>query len=139
MIQTTLAKETTKFEGIKFVDLDFNFKTYSSKDVKTKIGENAIKQSIKNLLMTDTYEKPFEPQFGSGLQNILFEPITPTSAFTLKTLIEDTLNKYEPRIFLESTSVVANEDRHRYDIIIKFSMIQAETSKSVEFFLERLR
>ena len=62
--------------------------------IQPKIGENAIKQSIKNLLMTDTYEKPFEPQFGSGLQNILFEPITPTSAFTLKTLIEDTLNKY---------------------------------------------
>ena len=139
MIQTALDKKKTKFEAKKFVDLDFNFKTFSNKDVKTKLGENSIKQSIKNILMIDQYEKPFNPYFGAGLQDLLFEPITPTSANTLKRRIESTLNNYEPRIFLESTSVVANEDDNRYDIVIKFSMIQAETSKSVEFFLERLR
>tara|TARA_Y100001938_G_scaffold142807_1_gene214646 strand:+ start:21 stop:440 length:420 start_codon:yes stop_codon:yes gene_type:complete len=139
MIQTPLDKKTSKFETTTFVDLDFNFKTYSNLDVKTKLGENAIKQSIKNILMVDRYEKPFQPNFGAGLQDLLFENISPTSATTLETLIEGALNNYEPRIFLESVSVFANEDRHRYDIIINFSMIQAETSKSVEFFLERIR
>ena len=139
MIQTPSAKKTSKFETTTFVDLDFNFKTYSNLDVKTKLGENAIKQSIKNILMVDRYEKPFQPNFGAGLQDLLFENISPTSATTLETLIEGALNNYEPRIFLESVCGFANEDRHRYDIIINFSMIQAETSKSVEFFLERIR
>ena len=139
MIQTPLDKKSTKFETTTFVDLDFNFKTYSNLDVKTKLGENAIKQSIKNIFMVDRYEKPFQPNFGAGLQDLLFENISPTSATTLETLIEGALNNYEPRIFLESVSVVANEDQHRYDIVIKFSMIHAETSKSVEFFLERIR
>ena len=53
MIQTPLDKKTSKFETTTFVDLDFNFKTYSNLDVKTKLGENAIKQSIKNILMVD--------------------------------------------------------------------------------------
>ena len=50
MNQTSLDR-STKFEGRTFVDLEFNFKTYTNKDVKLKTGENAIKQSIKNLLM----------------------------------------------------------------------------------------
>ena len=139
MIQTPLDKKSTKFETTTFVDLDFNFKTYSNLDVKTKLGENAVKQSIKNILMLDRYEKPFSPNFGAGLQDSLFEHISPGSANTLQTVIQGALNNYEPRIFLESVSVVANEDQHRYDIVIKFSMIHAETSKSVEFFLERIR
>ena len=89
MIQTPLDKKTSKFETTTFVDLDFNFKTYSNLDVKTKLGENAIKQSIKNILMVDRYEKPFQPNFGAGLQDLLFENISPTN----KRLGENVNNK----------------------------------------------
>ena len=78
MNQTSLDR-STKFEGRTFVDLDFNFKTYTNKDVKLKTGENAIKQSIKNLLMINKYEKPFIPNISAGLEGILFEPIQDSS------------------------------------------------------------
>ena len=55
----------TKLEGRSFIDLDFNFKTYTNGDVKLKLGENSIKQSIKNLLMFNKYEKPFNPKINA--------------------------------------------------------------------------
>ena len=138
MNQLTLDRPT-KFEGRSFVDLDFNFKTYTSGDVKLKLGENAIKQSIKNLLMLNKYDKPFNPKINAGLQGLLFEPIEASSAITLEVIIRDMLNTYEPRISVISVNVAAIEERNYYDINITFSIINTEVETAVEFFLERLR
>ena len=138
MNQTSLGR-STRFQGRSYVDLDFNFKTYTNKDVKLKSGENAIKQSIKNLLMLDKYEKPFNPRISAGLKGLLFNPILPSTATTIETAIGDILNTYEPRIRVTSVDVVANEEDHQYDITITFSIINDEIETAVEFFLERLR
>ena len=138
MNQTELTR-TSLFEAHTFVDLDFNFKTYANKDVKLKTGENAVKQSVKNLLLLSKYDKPFDADIGSGLDSILFDPISPTSAVNLNVAIEDIINTYEPRIVIENIDVVADEDNHRYDITFEFSLANTETTKSIEFFLERLR
>ena len=138
MNQTSLDR-STKFEGRTFVDLDFNFKTYTNKDVKLKTGENAIKQSIKNLLMINKYEKPFKPNISAGLEGILFEPIQDSSAITLEIAIEDILNTYEPRIIVHSVDVIAVEEDNQYDITVTFSVVNTEIETAVEFLLERLR
>lgn len=138
MNQTELTR-TSLFEAHTFVDLDFNFKTYANKDVKLKSGENAVKQSVKNLLLLSKYDKPFDADIGSGLDSILFDPISPTAAVNLNIAIEDIINTYEPRIIIENIDVVADEDNHRYDITFEFSLANTETTKSIEFFLERLR
>ena len=137
MNQTGLGR-STKFEGRTFIDLDFNFKTYTNKDVKLKNGENAIKQSIKNLLMLNKYEKPFNPKISAGLEGLLFEPIEASSAITLEVIIRDMLNTYQPRISVISVDVAAIEESNYYDINITFSIINTEIEKAVEFFLERL-
>ena len=101
MNQTELTR-TSLFEAHTFVDLDFNFKTYANKDVKLKSGENAVKQSVKNLLLLSKYDKPFDADIGAGLDSILFDPISPTAAVNLNIAIEDIINTYEPRIIIEN-------------------------------------
>ena len=138
MNQTGLGR-STKFEGRTFIDLDFNFKTYTNKDVKLKNCENAIKQSIKNLLMLNKYEKPFNPKISAGLEGLLFEPIQASTAISLEISIKDILNTYEPRIVVNSVSVIAVEEDNQYDILVNFSIVNTEIETAVEFFLERLR
>ena len=138
MNQTSLGRKSF-FETKTFSDLDLNFKTYTNGDLKIKDGENAVKQSILNLLLFDEYDKPFNPKISAGLRGMLFEPIEASTAISLQFAIQDILNTYEPRIKVENVSVVGVEEDHKYDITLTFSLINAQTSKTVEFFLERLR
>tara|TARA_Y100000593_G_scaffold93520_1_gene188659 strand:+ start:15489 stop:15905 length:417 start_codon:yes stop_codon:yes gene_type:complete len=138
MFQSPLGKNT-KLESRTFVDVDLNFKIYDNKDVKLKNGENAIKQSIKNLLSFNRYDKPFNPNIDVGLNYLLFEPMSSDVATTLEIAIGDILNTYEPRIGSVSVNVVGDEENNLYDISITFSIINTEMETTVEFFLERLR
>ena len=133
-------KNTTKFQNREFVDLDLNFKKNPiTKDVISKKGQNAIKQSIKNLVLTRIGEKLFSPTIGSYVYNLLFDNIVPETTIALQTSIEDVINTYEPRAIVNQVIVQPDSDNNGYLIVLIVSFVNSPEPTTVEFFLERLR
>ena len=133
-------KNTTKFQNRKFVDLDLNFKKNPiTKDVISKKGQNAIKQSIKNLVLTRIGEKLFSPTIGSYVYNLLFDNIVPETTIALQPGIEDVINTYEPRAIVNQVIVQPDSDNNGYLIVLIVSFVNSPEPTTVEFFLERLR
>lgn len=123
-----------------YKDLDFSFSVHpNTKDVLKKIDNNALKQSIKSLLFTTPGERLFQPDIGSGINRMLFEPIDFITSEALKKNIEYTLTNYEPRIQVESITIDPNEDYNGYDICIYFTAIGVNQPTSLTITLQRLR
>ncbi len=133
-------RDTRKFQSKQYADLDLNFKKNPiTNDVVSKKGENAIKQSIKNLVMTRIGEKLFSPMIGSYVYNLLFDNIMPETTIALQTSIEDVINTYEPRATVEHVNVDPDADNNRYLITLIVSFVNSPEPTTVAFFLERLR
>jgi phage baseplate assembly protein W len=82
-----------------FSDLDMMFKAHPiSGDIVKKYDENAVKQSIKNLVLTRPYESPFHPEISCQANNLLFELASPITAEIIKTTIIQVISKFEPRV-----------------------------------------
>ncbi len=133
-------KNTTRFQNRQFVDLDLNFKRNPiTNDVVSKKGQNAIKQSIKNLVLTRIGEKLFNPIVGSYVYNLLFDNIVPETTIALQTSIEDVINTYEPRAIVNQVIVDPDPNNNGYLITLIISFVNSPEPTAVEFFLERLR
>jgi len=100
---------------------------------------NAVKQSIKNIVLTSRGEKLFKPKFGGRVAEYLFENVTPFTAIALKSEIEDVIKLYEPRVSDVVVKVVDNSDSNAYDITIAFRVININVGAEVSFQLKRLR
>lgn len=123
-----------------FSDLDLNFTLNPvSKDVSKKYDENAVKQSIKNLIMTSNFERPFRSDIGSQVKALMFEPITPMLSALIKKTIENTINSYEPRANILDVSVLLSPDNNGIYVTIVFNIVNTSTPISVDLFLERTR
>lgn len=123
-----------------FSDLDLNFTANPvSKDVSKKYDENAIKQSIKNLIMTRNFERPFRSDIGSQIKTLMFEPITPMLSALIKKTIENTISSYEPRANILDISVLLSPDNNGIYVTIVFAIVNTSTPISVDLFLERTR
>ena len=133
-------REDLKFQSREYTDLDLNFRSHPfTKDILLKKGDNSIKQSVKNLVLTRKGEKPFHPEIGSHIYTHLFDNMTVDTVVNIKTTIEDVINTYEPRVILSSVDVTANPDQNLYDVTIVFRLINEPDPITVEFFIERLR
>lgn len=123
-----------------FSDIDMGFLPNPvSKDISRKYDENAIKQSIKNIILTKNYERPFHSDIGSQVMSLLFEPITPMLAATMKKTIVNTIAAYEPRVNLLDVSVLLSPDNNGVYVTITFMIVNTSTPVSVDLFLERTR
>ena len=125
----------------QYTDLDLFFaKKATSKDISKVTDIQAVKRSIRNLVLTNHYEKPFHPEIGSGVRGILFEPMTPLTAHILTRKIEDVIVNFEPRARLISVRAQPNLDRNEYECTIDFFVVNAPTELvDLTIFLERLR
>lgn len=123
-----------------FTDLDLNFiKHPINRDITKKYDEAAIKQSVKNLVMTLNYERPFHPEIGSQVMHLLFEPATVVTKNMLEAAIRDTIHNFEPRVKLLSVDVRFNEDNNTVYIAIVFRIINTEKPLMIDFILQRTR
>lgn len=123
-----------------FSDLDFNFTAHPvTKDVTRKYDEEAIKQSIKNLVMTQNYERPFHSEIGSMVRGLLFEPTTPMLPIMLKRAITDTIVNFEPRVILNDVIVRFVPDSNEIAVTIEFTIINTTRPVVVNLVLERTR
>ena len=124
-----------------FKDLSVTFKKHPVSDDLVQVKDKAaIVQSITALLLTMKGERPFQPQLGCNIQKVLFEPLDYGSAGLIKSEIRNTLNRYEPRISINSILCVPDFDNNGFQVELKYTIIGREDAPvAVEFFLERTR
>ena len=124
-----------------FKDLSVTFKKHPvSDDLVTVKDKAAIVQAITALLLTRKGERPFQPQLGCGIQNVLFEPLDYGSAGIIRSEIRDVLNRYEPRISVDSIRCTPDDMNNGYEVEMSYTIIGRDDAPvAVEFFLERTR
>lgn len=123
-----------------FRDLDLNFtRNPSTNDVSTRNGDQAIIRSVRNLVFLANYEKPFHPEIGSSVRQMLFENFGPLAAQNIKRAIEDVINNFEPRVKLKNVYVQAREDQNQFQASIEFYIVNNTNPTIITMFLERVR
>ena len=121
-------------------DLDLFFTITATKDVNKVTDVQAVKRSVRNLVLLNHYEKPFHPEIGSGIREMLFEPMTPITAVILGKKVEDVIENFEPRARLVGVKSAPDLDRNAYDLTVEFYVVNAPTELvDLSIMLERLR
>ena len=120
------------------LDLDFTRNPVTSDIVKLQ-DVDAVKRSVKNLIQTNHYERPFHPEIGSDIRGLLFENMTPLTALNLERKVIEVLTNFEPRAKIVNVIAQPQEDANRYHIQISFYVIGISTPIVVETYLQRLR
>ena len=124
-----------------FKDLSVTFKKHPvTDDLVTVKDKSAIAQSITNLLMTRKGERRFQPELGSGLQDMLFEPLDYGSAAMIKQEITRCISKYEPRVRVQKIYCNVDFDNNGYNVEMQYKIVgRDDRAVAVDFFLERTR
>lgn len=123
-----------------YQDLDLDFIAHPiTGDVTKKIGPDAIARSIRNLVMTNYYDRPFRSQIGSNALKMLFENIGPLTAINLEQAISDVVTNFEPRAKLIGVKVKADPDNNGYSAKIAFYVKNRPEPFQTTLFLERIR
>lgn len=124
----------------RYSDLDLTFTMHPvRKDVVLSVDDQAVIRSVRNLILTNHYERPFHPEIGSNVRRMLFEPISPLTANYLQREIEDTIKNYEPRVKLQQVIVQIEPDANYYSAIISFYINNRTEPTTINFVLQRLR
>lgn len=135
--------KTTKSRQIiarSFKDLDLNFTAHPvKKDVSKHLNEMAIINSVKNLVSTNFFERPFRPEIGSSVRSLLFENVDPLIAVRLERNIAETITNYEPRVAIKQIRARPSADENSYAVSLTFSIINNPVPITIDFFLERIR
>ena len=135
----TQSNESTRSSKIfKDLNLDFQQNT-ATKDIQKIKDVEAVKRSVRNLINTNHYEKPFHPEIGSNLRAMLFELMSPQMNHLISKQIENLINNYEPRCNLVEVFAQPMFDRNGYSVQISFMVNNHQEPVIVESFLERLR
>lgn len=123
-----------------YKDLDLNFTAHPvKKDVSRHFNEKAIINSVKNLVSTNFYERPFQPELGSSIRALLFEPVDSVFGASIERRLADVINNYEPRVNIESVVAIPAPDENGYKIIMTFFIVNLPNPITINFFLERIR
>ena len=137
------AQQTNESDRVvkEYVDLDLFFgRKSSNSDIQDLTNIKAVKRSIRNLILTNHFEKPFHPEIGSGVRDMLFEPMTPITATILAKKVEDVIENFEPRARLMGVRATPDLDRNAYNIAIEFYVVNTPTELvDLTIMLERLR
>ena len=123
-----------------YSDIDFTFtRVPVTGDVAVSYDFQAVTRSVRNLIQTNNYDRPFNPELGSKLNALLFEPMNPMTENSIETEIVSMLDAYEPRVILQKVNVQANDAQNFYNVTISFFLQNATTPTSITIILERNR
>lgn len=123
-----------------YSDLDLTFKPHPAKrDLMVSTGEIAVSRALKNLLLTNYFEKPFKPNYGSNIRKLLFEPMSPMASSALSKEIEFAIKNFDKRVGLRSVVVNSLPDYNAYQVTITFYIENLVEPYTAEFILSRLR
>jgi len=124
-----------------FKDLSVTFKKHPVTDDLVQVKDKAaIVQAIQGILLTRKGERPFQPELGCDIQNMLFEPLDYASAGTIKQEIRETIDRYEPRVTVTKLDCTPDFDNNGYNVEMLYTIIGREdVPVGIEFILERTR
>lgn len=123
-----------------FSDIDLNFiANPATGDISMKYDENAVKASVKNLVLTQHFERPFHSNIGSPINSLLFDLASPLLTVTLKRAITDLINNHEPRVNLLDVIVNLSPDNNSVYVTIEFSILNTQRPITIDLVLERTR
>ena len=124
-----------------FKDISASFQINPlNNDIEALKNENAIARSIRNIVFTTPGEKFFQQNFGSRVSESLFENMDEITSLTIRDEIENSINKFEPRVNLKSVRVNPDFDGNQYDVIITYEIIGADIlEQQLEFVLQPTR
>ena len=132
---------TAQITGTReYRDLDLNFTIHPiKKDINKHTAEMAVVNSIKNLVLTKHYEVPFQPEVGSNIQKLLFEPLDSVTASLLDREIRQVVANFEPRASVDVVKVTPDYERNGFTVTMQFYIINRTEPISIQFLLERVR
>ena len=132
---------TTNIDSTRnFKDLDLNFAIHPiRKDINVHKDEFAVINSVKNLILTNHYEKPFQPEIGSNISKLLFENIDSIIAAQIERAVVETIVNFEPRVSVSTITASPDPDNNRYKLQLEFFIINQTSPITINFFLERIR
>lgn len=123
-----------------YKDIDLNFKAHPiSGDLVRVFDDTAIIQSVKNLIMTNYMERPFQPHLGSNLLYQLFEPASPITEDAIRSSIIDVVTLYEPRVSILNISVQFVEEENAYNVRFEFKIVGLPNPYNITLILNRVR
>jgi phage baseplate assembly protein W len=129
-------KKTTRL--YKDVDLDFMAHPLNG-DVATKTNEDAVKRSIRNIVLYNKYEKPFMPDFGASIREMLFENVSTSTAIGIQDRIKHIIQQYEPRANVIEIVAKPDINNSQYEVIIEFSVVNVLNPITTTIYLQRVR
>ena len=123
-----------------WTDLDLDFTAHPvTKDIVLKKDVEAVKRSIRNLILTNQYDRPFQPNIDGGVTRHLFELSTPHTIHNIESAIRNCISNYEPRAEVLDVFVTGDLDNNGFHVSLSFRVINTPDPVTVELFLERLR
>ena len=124
----------------QYRDLDLFFSKKTNKDLNKVTDIEAVKRSVRNLILTNTFEKPFHPEIGGNVRGLLFENMTPMVSAVISRKIEDSIINHEPRARLVGVKTQPDFNTNGYNVSVYFYVANAPTELvELDTFLERLR
>jgi len=120
------------------IDMSFTLNPVTG-DIYKKVDVNAVKQAMKNLLLTPYYSKPFTPNYGSPIYDLLFEPMDSSTAGAMASLIEETFDNFERRVRIDKVIVYPDYNSQEYKIQINFHVMGVRDPQIFQTSLRRLR
>jgi len=108
-----------------------------TKDVSAVTNADAIKQAVKNLILTAPGEKLFNPRYGSRVSQLLFEPLDPFLIDAIQTEILNTIKNYEPRVVVTNLECLPDYDTNAIDVTLEYQIVGLPIIQSVQFVLQR--
>lgn len=125
--------------SVDYLDIDLTFNKRPAGDIYKKRDAAAVKQSIKNLLLTDYFEKPFQPFYGANLRALLFELADEDIEDEVEENIRNAIIRYEPRAEILNISVIALPDQNDISVTVHFKVISTQETITFTTNLSRLR
>lgn len=123
-----------------FSDIDLSFNPHpATKDLVVKYDDAAIKNAVKNLVLTSHYERPFHSEIGSSIRGLMFELASPALVAVIKQEVYDVLRNFEPRVVILDVQVVFSQDENEMAITIVFKIVNTERPITLQFTLDRTR
>jgi len=134
------AKASNVAKSVPYSDFDLAFDIHpKTRDIIPLYDIDAVKNAVKNLVLTNFYERPFDPFKGSNLTALLFEPADVFTASQIKREVERVIEEYEPRVNSVLCEVIPKPEENYYSVSITFNVVNSANAVEVNFYLKRIR
>jgi phage baseplate assembly protein W len=123
-----------------YSDLDLTFRRLPvTNDVALSYDEQAVVRSVRNLLLTGFYERPFQPNLGSNLNKLLFEPADQLTSNLIESEVRNVISNFEPRVTINSINVTITPDENSFNLSMTFFVGNNTRATTVTLLLQRSR